>query len=83
MEAGKLGNFISIYERFARAENKSPRTIESVKYAVTKFDNFLGGCRDVKDVEAEDLREYIRYLQQQPKWFNHPTIRTNTRDAPE
>lgn len=75
MEADKLGNFIFIYEKFATAENKSPRTIETVKYAVTKFDNFLGGCTDVKGVKAEDLREYIRYLQEQPKWFDHPTIK--------
>jgi len=74
MEADSLGNFISIYERFATAENKSPRTIESVKYANTKFDNFLGGVTDIKAVQDEDLRRYIRHLQQQPKWAGHPTI---------
>lgn len=75
MEADSLGNFISVYERFATAENKSPRTIQSIKAAVSQFDNFLGGCPDVKEVKAEDLREYIRYLQQKPKWSGHPLIK--------
>lgn len=75
MEENGLGYFLFIYEKFAIAENKSPRTIQTVKYAVTKFDNFLGGCTDVKAVEGEDLRRYIRYLQEKPKWFGHPTIK--------
>lgn len=75
MEAGKLGNFISVYEKFATAENKSPRTIESVKNAVTKFDSFLGGCTSIEAVQAEDLRKYIRHLQEQPKWSGHPLIK--------
>ena len=75
METDSLGSFISVYEKFAIAENKSPRTIESVKYANTKFDDFLGGVTDIKAVQDEDLRRYIRHLQQQPKWFGHPTIR--------
>ena len=74
METDSLGIFISVYEKFATAENKSPRTIESVIYANTKFNNFLGGVTDIKAVQAEDLRRYIRYLQQQPKWACHPTI---------
>ncbi len=75
METGSLGNFISVYEKFAIAENMSPRSIQAIKYAVSKFDNFLGGCTNVEAVQAEDLREYIRYLQENPKWFGHPTIK--------
>ncbi len=75
METDDLGSFISVYEKFAIAENKSPRTIESVKYANTKFNDFLGGCTDIEAVQAEDLRKYIRHLQQQPKWAGHPTIK--------
>ncbi len=74
MESESLGNFVSIYEKFATAENKSPRTIEGVKSAVTKFDGYLGGCTDIHAVEDEDLRRYIRYLQEKPKWLGHPTI---------
>ncbi len=75
MEADSLGNFIFVYEKFATAENKSSRTIEAVKYAAIKFDRFLGECTDVQSIEAEDLRRYIRHLQQQPKWFGHPSIK--------
>ena len=75
MEAKTLGDFLLIYEKFAKAENKSPRTIQSIKEAVSQFDNFLGGCPDVEEVKAEDLREYIRYLQQKPKWSGHPLIK--------
>ncbi|MBA7484228.1 hypothetical protein ES707_19752 [subsurface metagenome] len=75
MEADKLGDFISVYEKFATAEDKSPRTIQAVKYAVTKFDKFLGGCTSIEAVQTEDLGKYIRHLQEQPKWFGHPTIR--------
>ena len=74
METDSLGHFIFIYEKFAEAENKSERTIGGVTSAVEKFDNFLGGCLDVKEVQGEDLRRYIRYLQQQLKWAGHPTI---------
>ncbi len=75
METDSLGNFISVYEKFAIAENISPRSIQAIKYAVTKFDKFLGGCTNVEAVQAEDLRRYIRHLQEHPKWFNHPTIK--------
>ena len=77
METDSLGSFILIYEKFATAENQSSRHIKSVKYAVAKFGDFLGGVTDVKSIEAEDLRRYIRYLQQQPKWASHPTINSN------
>lgn len=75
METDSLDNFIFVYEKFALSENKSPRTIQSIKAAVSQFDNFLGGCPDVKEVKAENLREYIRYLQQKPKWSGHPSIK--------
>ena len=70
-----LGNFISVYEKFALAENISPRSIQAIKYANTEFDYFLGGCTSVEAVQAEDLRKYIRHLQEHPKWFGHPTIK--------
>jgi len=74
MESGSLGYFIFIYEKFATAENQSSRHIGSVVFAVTKFDNFLGGVTDINTVEDEDLRRYIRHLQQELKWSCHPTI---------
>ena len=70
-----LDNFLFIYERFAQSENKSQRHIEGVKSDVLKFDEFLGGSTDAKQVKAEDLRGYIRYLQSKPKWLGHPSIK--------
>ncbi len=75
MEADNLGHFISVYDRFAAAENKSDRTIEAVTNAANKFDIFLGGNSNLKDIEADDLRRYILHLQERPKWAGHPTIK--------
>ena len=75
METNNLGNFISVYEIFAQAENKSGRTIEAVTGAVSKFDSFLGGDTNPRDITADDLRRYILHLQERCKWSGHPTIK--------
>ena len=75
MEEKTLGHFISVYEKFAAAENKSHRTIEAVTNSVSKFDLFLGGKSSPKAVKADDLRRYILYLPQRPKWSGHPSIK--------
>jgi len=75
MEANNLGHFISIYDKFAKAENKSERTIEAVIAAVRKFDSFLGGSTSPQDITADDLRRYILNLQERCKWSGHPTIK--------
>ncbi|HEY92866.1 MAG TPA: tyrosine-type recombinase/integrase [Dehalococcoidia bacterium] len=77
MEASNLGHFISIYEKFAQAENKSERTVEAVTAAARKFDRFLGGNTNAQDITADDLRKYILYLQECCKWSDHPTIKKN------
>jgi hypothetical protein len=71
MEANNLGYFISIYEKFAQAENKSDRTIEAVNNAAKKFDSFLGGNTNPQDITAEHLRSYILRLQERCKWSDH------------
>ena len=75
MEKNDLGHFISIYKKFAQAENKSPRTIEATTGATGKFDNFLGGNINPHDTTADDLRRYILHLQERCKWLDHPTIK--------
>ena len=67
MEAKNLDDFILIYEKFAASENKSKRTIEHTAAAVRQFHKFLGGSVDVREAQAEDLREYIRALQERTK----------------
>lgn len=79
MEAKNLGDFILIYANFATSENKSKRSIESVVEAAKEFFRFLGKGKHVNQVEAEDLRRYIRFLQNRPCWANHPTINPNKR----
>lgn len=76
MEKCDLDYFLSIYKKFAEAENKSDRTIETVNTAVTLFDKFLDGCEDVNEVTAKDLRAFIWELQGRTKWTNHPTIKS-------
>ena len=77
MEAKTLGDFVYIYEKFSAAENKSPRTIEAVNSAVGKFDSFLGGSSNPKEIRSEDLRAYILHLQESSRWSGHPTIKSN------
>ncbi len=75
MEARNLGDFLIIYEKFAATENKSQRTIETVTAAVSAFHKFLGSRDDITRIQAEDLRRYIRSLQERSKWSGHPTIK--------
>jgi hypothetical protein len=77
MDVDNLGHFVSIYERFAQAENKSQRTIEAVTAAARKLDSFLGGSINPQDITADELRRYILHLQESCRWSGHPTIGQN------
>ncbi|MFC1982894.1 tyrosine-type recombinase/integrase [Chloroflexota bacterium] len=77
METKALGDFISIYEKFAQAENKSHRYIEAITDAIYKFNNFIGGNSNPQDITSDDLRKYILHLQERSKWSDHPTIKQN------
>jgi integrase/recombinase XerD len=79
MEAKSPDDFLLIYDKFATSENKSPRSIEAVSEAVKEFARFLGKGKYVGQIEAEDLRRYIRFLQDRPCWAKHPTIRPGKR----
>jgi integrase/recombinase XerD len=74
MEERDLGYFLSVYQKFAAAENKFPRTIESTIAAVRAFNRFLESPDDVTGIQPEDLRHYIRRLQSRQRWNDHPTI---------
>ena len=74
MAQDNLDYFISIYQNFAAAENKSTRTIEGTIAAIRNFERFLNSPDDIKNIHSEDLRRYIRYLQSRQKWSEHPTI---------
>ena len=79
MELNSEG-FLHLYRQFATSEGKSPRTIDCNIADVRAFDRFLGGCQDITRVHAEDLRSYIIYLQNRPRYATHPTIKSREKN---
>jgi hypothetical protein len=63
-----IENLMLRYELTARAEGKSPKTVDHVKLAMKLFTSFIGGIQDVSKVKADDLRHFILDLEQRPKW---------------
>ena len=63
-----IENLMTRYELTARAELKSPKTVEHVKLSVKLFTSSVGGIQDVSKVKADDLRHFILDLEQRPKW---------------
>src|ERR1035437_3012670 len=74
MDTGNLDSFLVIYSNFAKAENQSVRSTEAVLLAVRQYNKFVGHDRGVDSITGEDLRQYIRLLQQQEKGSTHPNI---------
>lgn len=63
------------YELCARAEGKSPRTIELVLSAVGYLAEFLatnGLPADVRQIGCGELRRFIVALQERPRYASHP-----------
>ncbi len=79
MDTG-LDGYLHLYKQFATAEGISPRTIESNIADVIAFEKYLGGCPDITKITAEDLRRYILHLKSQPRYANHPTIKSKDRN---
>lgn len=81
------------YALDARAQNFSPKTVDKVKLGLGLFDDFMGGVRDVRRVNGDDLRRFIVDLQQRTRWpgrkqgdqrrLADETIRTYTRAVKE
>jgi len=63
-----IENLLARYELTARAEGKSPKTVDHVKLAVKLLAGSIGGIQDVSKVRADDLRNFILDLEQRPKW---------------
>jgi hypothetical protein len=61
-----LSDALNAYRICARAEGKSPRTIEWIACSVKYFGDFLGGDPDISAVTADDFRRFIIALQQAP-----------------
>ena len=67
-----LSQTLTAYRLYARAEGKSPRTVEWITSCVQHFIEFLGGDQELVAVSAEDLRRFIRALQDAHKYRKHP-----------
>jgi len=61
------------YRTYARAEGKSPKTVDWVVSSMGYFAEFLGPKQqDIGMIKGNDLRRFIIALQEKPKFANHP-----------
>jgi len=68
-----LQDALVAYRTYARAEGKSPKTVDWVVSSVGYFADFLGPERqDIAGITGQDLRRFIIALQDKPKFSNHP-----------
>jgi len=77
-KATQLDNLTRGYRLYAQTEGKSQKTIGITATAVTTFRDFLeasGFSTDVADIGAQELREFILYLQQVKAYTHHPFTR--------
>ena len=64
---------LTAYRICEQAEGKSPKMIRWITTSVSYFVDFLGPDRqDIDDMSGNDFRLFIIYLQQKPKFLNHP-----------
>ena len=67
-----LSEALTAYKICARAEGRSPRTIDWVASSVRYFGRFLGDDVDIATITANDLRRFIIALQGAKKYRDHP-----------
>jgi len=70
-----LSEALTAYRICARAEGKSPRTIEWVSSSVRYFTDFLGGDPYIKAITGDDLRRFIIALQDSNRYRKHPYVK--------
>jgi hypothetical protein len=67
------------YKTYAKAEGKSPKTIDWFVSSMGYFAEFLGPRhQDIGMTKANDLRWFIIALQEKPKFSNHPYNKPQT-----
>jgi len=67
-----LSDALTAYCICARAEAKSPKTIEWVTSSVRLFGEFMGGDPDISTITGNDLRRFIIALQSSNRYRKHP-----------
>ncbi len=76
-----LAELIRHYDVFNRSEGKSPATGSFYNEKLTNFIRYLEsqGIEPLLDnVGIANVRAFIRYLQEKPKWKRNPGIHTET-----
>jgi site-specific recombinase XerD len=67
-----VSDALTAYRMCARAEGKSPKTIEWVDSSVRLFAEFMGGDPEVTNIAGNDLRRFIIALQSSNRYRKHP-----------
>jgi site-specific recombinase XerD len=68
-----LQDALVAYKTYARAEGKSPKTVDWIAYSVGYFAEFLSpDQQDISAITGHDLRRFIIALQGRMKFANHP-----------
>ncbi len=68
-----LQDALVAYKTYARAEGKSPKTLEWIVSSVSYFAEFLSpDQQDIGNITGNDLRRFIIALRDKPKFANHP-----------
>ncbi|MFC2068130.1 tyrosine-type recombinase/integrase [Chloroflexota bacterium] len=78
-EVMTLQDALVAYRTYARAEGKSPKTVDWVVSSVGYFADFLGlEQQDIGTIKGNDIRRFIIALQEKPKFSNHPYNKPQT-----
>ncbi len=68
-----LQDALVAYRTYARAEGKSPKTVDWIGSSVGYFNEFLSPEQhDIGTITGNDLRRFIIALRDKPKFANHP-----------
>ena len=71
-EMTTISQALRAYRLCAKAEGKSPKTIDWITSSVGYFRDFLGSDQVISTVTADDLRFFIVGLQNSHRFRNHP-----------
>jgi len=76
-----LNELIEFEIMCARAEAKSPKTIEGTTLAIRTLGRFLvekGYATNVRGIGANEIREFLSYLRVLPRFSHHPYAKPST-----
>lgn len=75
LDASSTENLLTQYRLSLEAANRSPKTIEWYFLILRRFFGFLrekGYSTDINQMGRDELRAYIKYLQEAERWANKP-----------